>query len=134
MKSNSDNTSKKAGHFAELLTCKYITKNKYMKIMTTNYHSRFGEIDIICYNDKYIVFVEVKARKENALCRGVEAINFSKKKKIIKTAQIYLMNNPTNLQPRFDVSEIVIFQDKFKLCGIRYIENAFDLEGINEFF
>jgi len=49
-----------------------------------NYHSRFGEIDIIVADDKYIVFVEVKTRDEKSISTPLEAVTFSKKKKLIQ--------------------------------------------------
>ena len=42
-----------------------------------NYHSRFGEIDIIVADDKYIVFVEVKTRDEKSISTPLEAVTFS---------------------------------------------------------
>ena len=55
-----------------------------------NYYSRFGEIDIIVADDKYIVFVEVKTRDEKSISMPLEAVTFSKKKKLIQTALLYL--------------------------------------------
>ena len=45
-----------------------------------NYHSRFGEIDIIVADDKYIVFVEVKTRDEKAFPHHWKQLHFLKRK------------------------------------------------------
>ena len=58
-------------------------KEKGFKIIYRNYHSRYGEIDIICEDEKYIVFVEVKVRKRNSLVKGLEAVSKSDRKSVV---------------------------------------------------
>lgn len=86
-----------------------------------NYRSRYGEIDIIMKNSDYIVFAEVKTRNKNSLTKPSESVDSRKQKRILSTAAVYLAENPTDLQPRFDIIEII--------CGenihINHIENAF---------
>ena len=41
------------------------------------------------------------------------------------TAALYLQNNPTDLQPRFDVIEVVLAKGSQELVSINHIENAF---------
>lgn len=120
------NEKKKIGDFGERYTIKRL-KRKGFRILEKNYHSRFGEIDIIARNRKFIVFVEVKTRTEGFLYSPRQAVNFYKQQKCLKTAQYYLMKNQTNLQPRFDVSEIVLKNDvkRPKVLEYTYIENAF---------
>lgn len=120
----SDNKS--SGKFGEDFTAKYLVKNGY-KIVAKNFHSRFGEIDIIAQNKTTIAFVEVKTRTEGALYSPREAVDYFKQQKCIKTAQFYLVNNPSELQPRFDVSEILLLKDtkKPEVKIHNYIENAF---------
>ena len=89
-----------------------------------NYRSQYGEIDIIVYNDKYIVFAEVKTRNQRSLARPSEFIGHRKRKRILTTAVIYMSENPTNLQPRFDAVEV--FYDDDGRLAVNHIENAFD--------
>ena len=98
---------------------KYLKNNKY-KILDCNYHSRFGEIDIIAKKDDFIIFAEVKARNNNSLGEPREAVTYSKQSKIIKTAEFYILEKRIDLQPRFDVIEV--FTDTEE---INHIENAF---------
>ena len=51
-----------------------------------NYHSPYGEIDLILRDEKTLVFCEVKARAQDSLVSPAEAVNLSKQRKIIKTA------------------------------------------------
>lgn len=103
---------------------KYLKKQGY-NIIVKNFQTRFGEIDIIAENKEYIVFVEVKARGENSIAEPREFVDLRKQRKIIKTAEIYLSENLTEKQPRFDVVEIK--KDKMKI-HINHIENAFEVE------
>ena len=126
------NEFKERGNSAEKFVCDYLAQSGYL-VKAKNYHSRYGEIDIIAENDIYIVFVEVKARKAGALVTGLEAVNKNKQNKIIKTSFTYLINNNSDKQPRFDVAEVVISSaGEFK--SINYIENAFTLEEYNAYF
>lgn len=110
------------GKYGENLTVEYL-KNHNVDIITTNYHSRYGEIDVIAKDDKFIMFVEVKLRKKGAMVNAGEAVVKSKQQKIIKTAYDYLLKNKFELQPRFDVSKIEISEkNEVSLC---YIKNAF---------
>lgn len=126
------NCSKNKGDIGELTARKYLTIVKNMKILANNYHSRYGEIDIISCTDKYIVFVEVKTRKTGALYRGAEAVDKSKRIKIIKTAMLFLSENDVDLQPRFDVVEVTTFKNKEP--QIIHFENAFDIGECDEIF
>ena len=98
-------TSKLAGAWGEALAAEYLRKKHY-KIIASGYHSRFGEIDLIVQNRKYLVFVEVKLRKNADFARAMEYVDRKKQERIKTTASVYLSMYPTRLQPRFDVIEI----------------------------
>ena len=98
-------TSKLLGAWGEAKAAEYLRKKRYM-LLATGYHSRFGEIDLIVRNSRYIVFVEVKLRKTPTFAAAREYVDQRKQDKIRTTASIYLASNPTVLQPRFDVIEI----------------------------
>lgn len=102
---------------------------KGFRILERNYHSRFGEVDIIAENGTYIVFVEVKTRERNALVGPLEAVTPAKRKKIAKTALLYLQRHPTGLQPRFDVIAVETSGRDRSVQSLRHIENAFDVSS-----
>ena len=116
-----DNSTGKIG---EDFTADYLVSNGF-EIVKRNYHSRFGEIDIIAKDKDYIVFVEVKARKKGGLTNPLEAVTKSKQMKIIKTAQLFLLENQFDLQPRFDVA--AIYTVNKKVVSVDYIDSAFGL-------
>ena len=113
------------GAWGESLAAEYLQKKHY-KILATGYRSRFGEIDLIVANKTYLVFVEVKLRKSNAFANAFEYVDERKQNRIRTTAEIYLSQYPTDLQPRFDVLEIYAEKGtETKRPVIHHIEDAF---------
>lgn len=110
------------GKAGEEYTAQWLEAKGY-GILAKNYHSRYGEIDIIAENDEYIVFVEVKTRQSGAMVSALEAVTREKQRKILLTAQTYLSKYPTDLQPRFDVSAVTVVHGE--LLGLQYFPNAF---------
>ena len=96
-------------------------------VVKRNYQCRFGEIDIIAETEKYVIFVEVKTRKENSMVSASEAVDLIKQQKIMLTANDYIRKTDTKLQPRFDVAEVTVKEkaDGSKGYSLKYIENAF---------
>ena len=98
-------TSKVSGAWGEALAARYLRKKRY-KLVACGYHCRFGEIDLIVKNRKYLVFVEVKLRKTAEFAAAREYVDRNKQDRLRATASMYLSQNPTKLQPRFDIIEI----------------------------
>ena len=93
------------GAWGEALAAEFLRKKRYV-LVAAGYKSRFGEIDLIVQNKKYLVFVEVKLRKNADFAAAKEYVDHRKRDKLRTTAAVYLSQNPTQLQPRFDVVEI----------------------------
>lgn len=93
------------GAWGEAVAAAYLRKKRY-RIIASGYRSRFGEIDLIAENRKYLVFVEVKLRKSDSFAKAYEFVDWNKQNRLRTTASYYLAENPTALQPRFDVIEI----------------------------
>ena len=128
----------KLGQWAEQQALLLLQQHGYRHIQS-NYHSRFGEIDLIVHKGEELVFVEVKARSKTRFGQAVETISQSKQHKIAKTALIFLQEHPhfQNDYCRFDVicfdffKEIAktIQQDFSKLTyDQQWIENAFTFD------
>ncbi len=98
-------TNNLSGAWGELQAAKFLQKKRY-KLLETGYRCRFGEIDLIVSNRKYLVFVEVKLRKSDSFAQAKEFVDYRKQERLRTTASFYLSQNPTRLQPRFDVIEI----------------------------
>ncbi len=98
-------TSKITGAWGEALAAQYLRKKHY-KLVACGYRSRFGEIDLIVKDRKNLVFVEVKLRKNSNFAAAREYVDAHKQDRLRVTASMYLSQNPTKLQPRFDIVEI----------------------------
>ena len=122
---------RKFGIIGEKMAQKYLKDNKY-EIIENNYYTRNGEIDIIASKNNYIIFVEVKTRDEKSISTPLEAVTFSKKKKLIQTALLYLQEHTDvqHLQPRFDVAGMITTGKNKEITEVQYITNAFDGGGL----
>lgn len=94
-----------AGAWGEALAAEHLRKKRY-KLVAAGYRCRFGEIDLIVQDREHLVFVEVKLRRSSSFASASEYVDRRKQDRIRITASMYLAENPTRLQPRFDVIEI----------------------------
>ncbi|CZT55604.1 hypothetical protein BN3661_00684 [Eubacteriaceae bacterium CHKCI005] len=115
-------TPAEKGVFGEQIATILLEKKGYA-IVDRRYRTRWGEIDIIAQKERYLVFVEVKTRSLSAITAPKEWVDAAKQRHIVKTASLYWMEHGPDLQPRFDVVEIVLTGDR---PLVRHIENAFD--------
>lgn len=114
------------GAWGEGLAAEYLRKKRYT-LVAAGYRSRFGEIDLIVKNRKYLVFVEVKLRKSGSFAKAMEYVDRRKQDKLRSTAMMYLSRNPTDLQPRFDVIEIYAPEGiDTRRPEITHLEDAFE--------
>ena len=114
-----------AGAWGESLAAEYLRKKRY-KILAAGYSCKFGEIDLIAADRKYLVFVEVKLRKSADFAQAMEFVDRRKQDRLRLTASMYLSQNPTELQPRFDVIEIYAPEGTATARPeIRHMEDAF---------
>ena len=105
----------------ERVAGEYLERHGY-EIVTYNFRSRNGEIDIIASHGEYLVFVEVKYRAELSYGSPLEAIDDHKKQAICRSAFYYIQKNGLVDTPvRFDVIGILGQE-------ITLIQNAFDFE------
>ena len=119
-------TTKLQGRWGEEKAAEYLRKKGY-KITAMSYRTRMGEIDIIAENRKYLVFVEVKLRKSDSYAKAMEYVDRNKQRRLTMTALQWLQQNPTQLQPRFDVIEIYAPEGmETRSPKINHIKNAFE--------
>ena len=107
----------------EVLARQFLRKQG-LKQFQLNFHSRFGEIDLIALDADVLVFIEVRYRKNTDHGAAAATVNFHKQQKIIRTAQHYLQKSGlTNKMPcRFDLIGISGSVDALE---IQWIKNAF---------
>lgn len=117
--------TKLRGRWGEALAAEHLRKKGY-EIIGAGYRTRFGEIDIIAENRKFVVFTEVKLRKNKDFARAGEFVDAGKRNRLIATAKLWLSENDTEKQPRFDVVEVYAPEGGDERdVRINHIENAF---------
>ena len=116
------NNIKRIGSKGEKKAKDFLISNNY-KIIKTNFHSPYGEIDIIAQDGEILVFIEVKTRSSD-LDSALNSISISKRKKISKTASYFLSKNDTfyDVFTRFDV--IIILNSRTH-TSLKHIKEAF---------
>lgn len=106
------------GKIGETIATLYLLCRFY-KIIERNYRAKTGEIDIIAKKSGYLIFVEVKYRKNAAMGYPREAVTAFKQNQIKRTAKMYtLQHNITDTDIRFDIIEILGIK-------VKHIKNAF---------
>ena len=113
------------GAFGEKEAEKYLKKHRY-KIVTVNFKTTFGEIDIVAKNKTNIVFVEVKTRSNVSKALPKEFVDERKVAKILKTATYFMQKYNPQLPPSLDVIEVYIKNDGNKL-SVEKINNLKDV-------
>ena len=113
-----------SGSWGEERAARYLRLRAY-RILEKNFRCRLGEIDLIARRGGYLVFVEVKLRKSDRFGQAREFVNRAKQERTIATAQLWLQEHETELQPRFDVIEIYAPEGPEGKVRINHIENAF---------
>jgi len=122
------------GKKGEDFAAELLLKNGY-NVLKRNFHSRYGEIDIIARKGDIIAFVEVKTRAKSSWGTAAGAVTKSKQHKLILAAQYYLMTHKLDLIPRFDVIAITTEDaDSFNVADYDHFEGAFDLNVQNGFY
>lgn len=98
----------------------YLERQGY-QILEYNFRCRSGEIDIIAKDGEYLVFVEVKYRRDAGSGSPLEAVDHKKQKIISRTASYYCLTHGygETTPCRFDV--VAILGEE-----IRVIANAFE--------
>ena len=116
------------GRYGEAVAAEYLRKKGY-RLLRLNYRTRRGEIDLIASKGRYLVFAEVKLRRDNAFAEAREFVTPAKQRRLIAAAEEWLQANATALQPRFDVLEVYAPDGtQTKDPQIRHWENAFSAE------
>lgn len=111
------------GRLTEKHACEFLTEQG-LKLVTSNYHSRFGEIDLIMTDDQVLVFIEVRYRRNKRFGGALSSITPAKQRKISLTAMQFLQkNNKTNAQCRFDVVALSHKLPSHKLPGHKTLDH-----------
>ena len=77
------------------------------------------------------VFGILDGHLAHSIVSGLEAVDTRKRSRIIRTADCYLNEYITQLQPRYDIAEVMVSRgESVRVLRIDIYEDAFDTEGI----
>ena len=111
------------GHEAE--QCAYAhLQRQGLQLVTRNYRTPFGEIDLIMEQSNIIVFVEVRYRRSQAFGTPTETIGARKQEKLRASAEHYLQRNrKASKKPcRFDIVAVTGAPDSNQ---VEWLQDAF---------
>lgn len=112
---------RRIGIIGEKIAHNYLRSNGY-DILSTNYYTRSGEIDVIAKKKNYLIFIEVKTRTNNNYGTPSEAVNYIKKQHMKHSAAIFLSRNNFQMHViRFDVVEVMLTDGKCKINHIKQV-------------
>lgn len=104
---------------------------KGYRILKRNYRVPQGEIDLIVRKGDALVFVEVKARKDNSHGTALEAVSPIKVQRVSAAAAIYLSGYTDSYTScRFDIVTIGPEKNFLGFLKVRHFENAFFASGV----
>ena len=81
------------GLWGEETAIEYLRQTGH-SILDRNVRTRDGELDIVAAKDGALIFVEVKARSENALLQPEESVTPRKQRRMLAVAERYLQEHP----------------------------------------
>lgn len=123
--------TKRLGNLGERIAGNFLMRKGY-EILGKNYSSKFvsgpkrGEIDLVAKKDDIISFVEVKTLLSEGSFLPEDRVDFQKQRKIVKTAESWLMENKISLDLPWQIDIIAISLDlDAKKAKIRHLKNAF---------
>lgn len=103
------------GKEGEDRAAEHLLTNGY-QILTRNFRSKVGEIDIVAKDGNVLVFVEVKTRTNHEYGYPEEAVTYWKLRAITRTGQYYKLINPkTPDLMRIDVVAVDLVENTIRL-------------------
>ncbi len=98
-------------------------KKRGYRILEANFRAPRGEIDLVAEYKGMLVFIEVKARRDDRFGTPLDAVDARKRRRIIHAAEAYLATRKiTDRAVRFDVVSVYLDRDP---VAVEVLENAF---------
>jgi putative endonuclease len=96
-----------------------------LKLLSRNYTTRYGELDLVMMDRGTVVFVEVRHRLTRTQGGAAASVNAGKQTKLIRTAELWLADHPLHASRacRFDV---ISYDGPADRADMRWWRNAFE--------
>jgi len=87
------NPPRHAGNWAEEAAAEFLLEQG-LELVGRNFSRKFGELDLIMFDDEILVFIEVRFRRNAAYGDGLSSVGVRKQRKIITAARAFLLSHP----------------------------------------
>jgi putative endonuclease len=116
-------TAAEIGNYGERVAAAFVRRHGY-RVLTRNYKTDQGEIDLICRDGNVLAFVEVRARSGELFGRPSESIDERKAEALRAAAQSYLLLlDRDDIRHRFDAVEVRLKVGEVPACTL--LQNIF---------
>ncbi len=113
------------GRWAESFVASAL-EDRGLEIVSRNFRTRFGEVDLIAMDDGALRFVEVRARRPSAFGTPSETVSAAKSRRIIAASEEFLQENGSAWSDwRIDVAAVEL-DDWGRPVAIEFIESAIE--------
>ncbi|HUR83771.1 MAG TPA: YraN family protein [Solirubrobacteraceae bacterium] len=114
------------GRVGERLALEHLERLGYC-VIAKNHRTRFGEIDLVVCDEQTLVFVEVKARRADAVAGALDSVPPRKQRQVRSMAAAWLVeatDRPRARDLRFDVIGVTVDRHG-RLVRLDHLEAAF---------
>jgi putative endonuclease len=109
------------GRRGEQIAADYLRARGYA-VVTTNWRSRFGELDLVATYRGQVVFVEVRSRSTATVATAEESVGPDKQRRLLRMAESYLQQHAPNASARIDV--VTVYFAAGQAPAVRHIVGA----------
>ncbi|MFN2137697.1 MAG: YraN family protein [Candidatus Promineifilaceae bacterium] len=114
---------RRLGRWGENLAADHLTAKGY-RILSRNWRTRYGEIDLVAEKQERIAFIEVKTRRGNQFGLPEEAITPQKGRRLLKLGQAYISEHGLH-DTSWQIDLVAIeLDDEGSLIRCEHIPNA----------
>jgi putative endonuclease len=111
-------TATAIGNYGERVAAAFLRRQGY-KVLTRNYKTTRGEIDLVCRHGDVLVFVEVKTRAAVDIVPPAESIDERKEEALHRAAERYLeLLDRDDVSHRFDAVEVQLKTGAIPVCTL----------------
>jgi putative endonuclease len=113
-------TASEIGAYGERVAAAFVRRHGY-RVLTRNYKTTGGEIDLVCRHGDVLVFVEVKTRAGELFGRPAETIDTRKEEALRHAARRYLElldRADGKIRYRFDAVEVRLKAGDIPACTL----------------
>ncbi|MCE2456640.1 MAG: ribonuclease HII [Dehalococcoidia bacterium] len=101
-------------------------EDRGMTVITRNFRTRFGEVDLVAMSGETLVFVEVRARRSRAFVTPAETVIGEKSRRLIVACQQFLQDTEVPWSDwRIDVASVELDQWE-RPASVEFIESAIE--------